>query len=170
MHRRDVLTAGVSVSTVFAAGSSTERIDDGTSDDTVLEAPENDLPDDAEFPYPTCGDSFPTIELRDSLAETVVNTDAIEDDCLVCTAFYAAWPTRCIPPMVATSEAQAESIERGIDGSVRFLAIMFDPKRDTADEPRNHAETVDADLENGNWDYLRPADATEAKSVVEATA
>ena len=167
MHRRSILAVGASVGTGIVAGCLTERIaGDETADEAVLEPPEEEHAHGDDYAYPTYGDPFPTIELQDPLAETTVDTGTIDDECLVCTAFYATCPAECIPLMNAIATVQEQSIERGIDDAVRFLAITFDPERDTPEELRNHAAMVEADLERGNWHYLRPADATEAESVV----
>ena len=167
MHRRDVLATGAGLSTVLVAGCLTGRLSgDDAAEHAVLEPPEDDQLHGDDYAYPTYGDPFPTIELPDPLAETDVNTDSFGDDCLVCTAFYATCPAECIPLMQALAQVQAESIERGVDDSVQFIPVTFDPERDTPDELRDHADMVNIDLEAGNWNYLRPADADEAESVV----
>lgn len=167
MHRRDVLATGGALSTALVAGCLTGRIGgDNAAEHTVLEPPENDLEHGEDFAYPTYGRAFPEIKLRDPLAETVVDTATIDGECFVCTAFYATCPAECIPLMHAMSSVQAQSLERGIGNSVRFLAITFDPERDTPDELRDHSDMVNVDLKAGNWHYLRPEDADEAQSVV----
>lgn len=167
MHRRSVLTAGASVTTGVLAGCLTDRIaGDDAAEHAVLEPPEEEYTHGDDYAYPTYGDPFPGVELRDPFAETTVDTETFDDECLVCTAFYATCPAECIPLMQAIALVQDQSAERGIDDAVRFLAITFDPERDTPDELRGHAEMVDVDLELGNWHYLRPADADEAEAVV----
>lgn len=167
MHRRDVLATGAGLSTALVAGCLTGRLSgDDAAEHAVLEPPEDELSYSDDYAYPTYGDPFPTIELSDPLAETTVDTETIDDECFVCTAFYATCPAECIPLMNAMSLVQAQSLEREIDDSVRFLAITFDPERDTPDELRDHADMVNIDLEAGNWHYLRPEDADEAQSVV----
>ncbi|ELY44279.1 SCO family protein [Natronorubrum sulfidifaciens] len=167
MHRRDVLATGGALTTALVAGCLTERISgDDTAEHAVLEPPENELEYGDDFAYPTYGNAFPSFELPDPLAETVVDTATIEDECFVCTAFYATCPAECIPLMNAMASVQARSLERGISDSVRFLAITFDPERDTPEELSEHADMVGVDLEAGNWHYLRPEDDEEADAVV----
>ena len=166
MRRRAVLTTGATLTSAALAGCLTEMVGGSAADDAVLDPPDDEHANASDSVYPTYGDPFPAFELTDPLAETPVDTDAIDDECLICTAFYATCPAECIPLMNAIVDVQGESIERGVDDAVRFLSITFDPERDTPDELREHAEWVDVDLEVGNWHYLRPDDTDEADSIV----
>ncbi|SDR15663.1 SCO family protein [Natronobacterium texcoconense] len=165
MNRRAVLGAGAAAGLSAVAGCLTGAFDDDASDDAVLGPPE-DLGERGEPIYPTYGDPFPEFELADPIEETSVDVAAIDDDCLVCTAFFASCPAECIPLINSLSTVQANTFERGIDDRARFLAITFDPERDTAEELSNHADIMGVDLEAGNWHYLRPEDQEEAQSVV----
>ncbi len=166
MRRRAVLTTGATLTTAAIAGCLTEMVGSDSADNAILDPPEDEHANGSDFAYPTYGDPFPAFELTDPIAETTVDTSAIETECLVCTAFYATCPAECIPLMNAIVDVQTESAAGGIDDAVRFLGITFDPERDTPDELRDHAEMVGVDLDLGNWHYLRPADVDEAESIV----
>ncbi|RQH02521.1 SCO family protein [Natrarchaeobius oligotrophus] len=163
MNRRRILGAGATAGLTTIAGCLTGLIADDSPDHVVLEPPADEAQGDPS--YPTYADQFPAFELSDSLAETTVAVDEL-DDCHLSTAFFASCPTECIPLMNALSTVQANSLEMGID-DVRFLAITFDPERDTAEALREHAEMMNVDLEATNWHYLRPANADEAVEIVD---
>ena len=165
MNRRNLLASSAVVGLAPVAGCLTGLVDDEPSGEVVLDPPEEST--QGEPSYPTYGDPFPTFELSDPLLETSVDVDSMDEECLVCTTFFATCPAECVPLMHAISTVQANSLESGLGDDVRFLAITFDPERDTADELSDHAEMVDVDLEAGNWHYLRPEDDDEAKTVVE---
>lgn len=165
MHRRTVLATGATFASTALAGCLTEMVSSDAADNAILDPPADEHAS-GDFAYPTYGDPFPAFELTDPLAETTVDTSTIETECLICTAFYATCPAECIPLMNAIVGVQAESAACGIDDSVRFLGITFDPERDTPDELRDHAEMVSVDVERGNWHYLRPETPEEASSIV----
>ncbi|RQG94204.1 SCO family protein [Natrarchaeobius chitinivorans] len=164
MNRRRVLGTGATAVLTTIAGCLTDALGGESADDVVLEPAGDETQGDPS--YPTYGDPFPTFELADPLAGRVVDVGDV-DDCLVCTAFFATCPAECIPLMNAMSTVQTNSLEGGFGSDTLFLAITFDPERDTADELREHAEMMGVDLEAGNWHYLRPDDANDAKAVVD---
>lgn len=104
----------------------------GGSGEVVLEE-QSDARDSEHLPYPSYGEPFPEIELPDPIAETTVSTadQALEGETLVVTAFYAFCPAECLLLIRALSSVQAMLLADGADG-VTFLAITFDPERDTA--------------------------------------
>ncbi|THE64711.1 SCO family protein [Salinadaptatus halalkaliphilus] len=164
MNRRRVLGVGATAGLATVAGCLTGALEDDTAASVVLESPGDDMRGDPS--YPTYGEAFPSFELEDPLAETNVDVGAL-DDCIVCTMFFASCPAECVPLLNAITTVQTNTLERGIDDGTRFLAITFDPERDTADSLRDHADLMGVDLEAGNWHYLRPADADEATVVVD---
>lgn len=164
MNRRTVLTGGAAASLSAVAGCLTGVFGDETAENAVLEPPEEEL---GEPTYPIYGDPFPEIELTDPLAESTVDVASLEGNCLLATAFFSSCPAECVPLMRAFATVQQESIELGLDDRTRFLAVTFDPERDTPEQLQDHAEMAGADLEAGNWHYLRPEDQAEAKAVVE---
>ncbi|EMA35468.1 SCO family protein [Halobiforma nitratireducens] len=163
MHRRHALTLGATAGLTTVAGCLTGMLDD-SADNAVLEPPEAGVPSGVS--YPTYGDPFPTFELEDPLAETTVDVDALED-ALVATAFFASCPAECIPLMDSIAQVQRNAGERGLADGTRFLAVTFDPERDTADALRDHADMLDIDYEADNWHYLRPDGPEAATAVVD---
>ncbi|NGM68068.1 SCO family protein [Natronolimnobius sp. AArcel1] len=163
MNRRRTLTLGATAGLTAVAGCLTGLIEDESADNAVLDAPEGDAQGDPL--YPIYGESFPAFELEDPIAETTVDVDTLED-ALVVTAFFASCPAECIPLLNSISQAQAAADDRGIGDETRFLAVTFDPERDTADALREHADMFNIDYEADNWHYLRPEDAEMAEAVV----
>jgi len=64
---------------------------------------------------------------------------------------------------------QRRVADAGLTDETLFLPITFDPERDdeAAAALRDNAESIGADLESGNWHYLRPESPERAKAVVE---
>lgn len=164
MNRRGVLGAGAAAGLAAVAGCLTGQFVDDSAENAVLGSPE-DGGARGDPSYPTYGEPFPAFELDDPVTETTVDVDAL-DECLICTAFYATCPAECVPLLNSLTAVQSNTLERDIADETRFLAITFDPERDTEDELRSHADRMNTDLEAGNWHYLRPDDAEMAKSVV----
>ncbi|APW97665.1 electron transporter SenC [Halobiforma lacisalsi AJ5] len=164
MNRRRVLGAGATAGLTAVAGCLTGLVAEESSDDVVLEQPEEGIEGDPS--YPTYGDPFPTFEAEDPLAETTVAVDDLGDDAFVATAFFASCPAECIPLIDSLTRVQDNAADRGLGDESRFLAITFDPERDTAESLREHADMFDVDLEAGNWHYLRPDGRERAKEIV----
>ncbi len=133
----------------------------------VVLGEQSDGRDSEHVPHPTYGDPFPEVELPDPIAETTVSTaePPLDDETLIVTAFYAFCPSECLLLIGALAEVQAALLKADVD-DVRFLAITFDPERDTAEQLEEHGEMMNVDLEAENWHYLRPADETAAADVV----
>lgn len=167
MNRRHILGAGVTTGFSALAGCLTGALESEPDGDVVLDAPDEDVGGDPS--YPTYGEPFPTFALTDPVTETTVDVADFDEECFVATAFYAECPAECIPLMSAIAAVQSRTIEKGIDDRTRFLAITFDPERDTGERLEDHADMVHIDLEAGNWHYLRPEDADEAKDIVDNT-
>ncbi|WP_254766394.1 SCO family protein [Salinilacihabitans rarus] len=165
MYRRTLLQGAAAGTLVAASGCLTEAFED-EGGPTALDPPADGPPEGADLSYPTHGEPFPDVTLPDPIAGTTVDTADI-DDVFVCTAIYASCPSECLMMVSSLAEVQRETIREGIDDEVTFLAITFDPERDTAEVLEDHARLNRVDLEAGNWHYLRPEDAAEAKAVVE---
>lgn len=140
----------------------------GGGNENVVLGEQEDGRESEHLPYPTYGDPFPTIELRDPIAETTVATDRppYDDRTLVVTAFYAFCPAECLLLVRALAAVQTALLSNDVD-DVSILSITFDPQRDTAEELESHGEMMGVDLEAGNWHYLRPEDEAAAESVVD---
>lgn len=166
ISRRRYLAGLGATSIIGTAGCLGGAFDDDSS--VVLDEQSDQLDSDT-LPYPTHGDPFPTVELPDPLTGETISTDgeALADRTLVVTAFYAFCPAECVLLMGSMAETQQVVINDGAADSVSFLAITFDPERDTAEELADHADSMNIDLDAGNWHYLRPEDDAEAKAVVE---
>ena len=166
MNRRTFVSAAAAGAIAGTAGCLTGAVGGDETGETVLEFPEDQPTDSGNLAYPAHAEPFPDFELYDPLAETTVDTADIDEECLICTAFYAYCPTECVMLLNALAAIQHDLIDRGLDDDVRFLAITFDPERDTPEELERNAGNTGVDLEAGNWHFLRPEDAEEAESVV----
>lgn len=165
LSRRRYLAGIATAGGVWTAGCLGGRF--GNDSSVVLDAP-SDQPDSDNLPYPSYGEPFPTIELPDPLAGERVSTDdePLVDRTLVVTAFYAFCPAECVLLIGSMAEAQQVIVNEGAADEVSFLAITFDPERDTAEALTTHAKDMNVDLDAGNWRYLRPEDDDEASVVV----
>jgi protein SCO1/2 len=164
MNRRSYLrTLGVAC----AAGSAgcLQTVMGGNETQTVLDPPQDRQFDSSDLPYPAHGQELPEFELPDPLSGKKI-TPVELDETLLVTGFFATCPVECIRLIGQLAGVQHGTVDAGIAEQVRFLAITFDPERDDADALRAYAEKMNVDMEAGNWHFLRPADADEAKEVV----
>lgn len=166
MNRRSVLGISAVTGLTAMAGCVTGVLESGpeVDGDVALDPPTGDdaLGDPS---YPTYGETFPGFDLPDPLTDETIDVGEVTETFLL-TAFFAACPAECIPLMSNLAAIQANVNADGLGDEIRFFGITFDPERDTADELADHAEMVRADLEAGNWHYLRPADESHAQDVV----
>ena len=166
MQRRTFVRTAAATGLAASAGCLTEALSGEELGETVLGYPDDQVADSSDLDYPAYGESFPEFSLYDPLTETTVDTAEIDDECIVCTAFYAYCPAECIPLINAIVNVQQRTTERGLEDDVRFLVITFDPERDTPEELEEHGDRRHVDFEVGNWHYLRPEDDDEAESIV----
>lgn len=160
MRRRQLLSGVTALGTAAVAGCLSQS---GSS--VVLGPPEDKQFDSEKLPYPAYGEAFPGFSLPNPLTGETVDTEAI-DETLVVTAFFATCPAECVQLIGQLTGVQHGTIEAGIEDSVQFLAITFDPERDDETAIREYASQMRVDLEAGNWAFLRPATAERAREVV----
>lgn len=164
MERRTYLLTVGTAGVVATAGCLTD-IAKSEPSDVVLSEPEGKLADPSDLPYPGYGQSIPQFELPDPINDVVIDTGSL-DRTTVMTGFFASCPAECGILMNHLAGIQNQTIEREWTDDVVFLPITFDPERDDAEHLRENADMVGADLDAGNWHYLRPADRDEAKAIV----
>ncbi|WIV67252.1 SCO family protein [Natrialbaceae archaeon AArc-T1-2] len=169
MQRRSFLRTAGAGTVVATAGCLTSVVGDDDGH-TVLEPPKDPLRPDSPHPAPESallshGESFPHFSLPDPIADTTVETNALEGF-LVWTAFYDFCTAECAPLISDLARVQYRMDELGYSDDVTFLAVTFDPERDTLEVLQENAAQRGVDLEAGNWHYLRPDDEAEAESIV----
>lgn len=165
MRRRSFL-AGIGAEAAVATSGCLSRVIGGGSGDTVLDPQSDQQAESDALSYPAYGEPLPTFELPAPLSGTRVHTESLERTAVV-TAFFATCPAECGVLLRRLADVQAMLDERGHTDAVLFLPITFDPERDDAAALRANAEHVGADLDAGNWRYLRPSSASEAERIVE---
>lgn len=141
---------------------------DGSADDsgTYLDRPELEYDGDLEaFAYPRWSDPLPEATVPAPLHGEDVTTTQF-DAAVVMSFFYSHCNTVC-PRLIGTlRNIQTRANEDGYGDDLRFLAVTFDPQRDTADRLEAYADQMNVDLETGNWYFLRPASESRARAVV----
>jgi protein SCO1/2 len=71
--------------------------------------------------------------------------------------FYTNCPDGMCPALILRlRRAQERAAEAGYSDNSAFLALTFDPERDTADVLETYAAQQGVDLDAGNWHFLRP--------------
>lgn len=161
----------VFLGTVGVAGLATTAgcLSGEDSPSNMVLSQQDDIPGDPEdFSYPAYGQSVPSVEVPDPIADETIDISTL-DRTAVLTTFFAECPAECGILINNLAGVQALLDERGQTDDVRFLAITFDPERDDADRLRENAQTNGVSLDAGNWHYLRPASDDEAESVVRDT-
>ncbi|RDZ45752.1 SCO family protein [Haloferax sp. Atlit-10N] len=126
---------------------------------------ENDVSSE-DLPYPAWGQQVPDVTLSDPIAGAEVSVRDIDVPHFH-TYFFTNCMTVCPVLISALREVQIHSVSEGYADEVSFYPITFDPARDDADAFRAEADQMNVDMDAGNWHFLRPADESEAKSVVE---
>lgn len=165
MKRRSYLGA-VSAATVVSLAGCTSAFGSDPSESVVLPEQEDQAAASDQLDYPAYGQKLPDFRLKDPLRDEWVDTEEIDRTELI-TAIFTYCPQECLVITRSLAEVQYMVNENGLKDDVVFLAITFDPERDDAEALAEHAEVNQVDLEAGNWHYLRPEDAEEAKRVVQ---
>lgn len=165
MDRRSLLgSVGIVASTGLAG--CTSRLFDDDPEGVVLGPQEDQLADSEALAYPAYGEPLPEFALEDPIAGVAIDTAELDRTALF-TAFFAFCPAECGILLNQLAGVQGLVAEAGLTDDVGFYPITFDPERDDAETLRENADTVGADLEVGNWHYLRPETPAEAKEIVE---
>ncbi|GAB7020820.1 SCO family protein [Halostagnicola bangensis] len=118
----------------------------------------------SEASHPSYGEGFPAVEFPDPLTgETVSTEQFVGERTTLMTFFYTSCPDGACPALLLRlRRAQEVAAKEGDDAA--FLAMTFDPERDTEAELRAYADQQGADLDTGNWHFLRPNRYEDAKA------
>lgn len=128
----------------------------GTGDSrTVLDPPEQDL---SAASHPSHGDDFPDFSLPDPLLGEEISTAEFEGErAFLITFIYTNCPDGMCPALtLRLRRAQEFAINEELGDESAFLAMTFDPERDTEDALRTYATEQGVNLDAGNWHFLRP--------------
>lgn len=176
MDRRTYLGAAGITGLTSVAGCLGEALDGGSGNgdrneghpDAVLGPPEQDL---SEASHPSYGDEYPSVTLPDPLSDETISVEQFEGDrTVVMTFLYTNCPDGMCPALtLRLQRAQQAAAENGYADEAEFLAMTFDPERDTAEQLRTFAERRSVDYEADNWHFLRPERYEEAKSIIDET-
>lgn len=161
MQRRSFLSLLGATTVVTSTGC----LDDDGAENVVLPPQEDQLGESDALAYPAYGQAFPEFTLPDPLnGETVESVD--NDRVTIATAIYATCPAECLVLGNQLAGVQSELDDRGRSDEVRFIAVTFDPERDTEPVLRDYADMMGIDPDVGNWRFLRPEDEEEAEEIV----
>ncbi|MFB6124140.1 MAG: SCO family protein [Haloferacaceae archaeon] len=136
---------------------------------TYLDRPERQEIRSANLPYPAYSERLPSVRLTDPLAGREVSTTEFDDELVLVTFFYTTCTSICPFLISSLREVQTAAVDGGYGDEVVFLAITFDPGRDTATRLRSYGRGMHVDLDAGNWHFLRPDTPERATAVVEET-
>ncbi|MFB6163869.1 MAG: SCO family protein [Haloarculaceae archaeon] len=128
-----------------------------TSPNTYLAKPASQRADSADLPYPAWSQKLPSVTLPDPLTGEPVSTTQFEGQRnVMLTLFYSHCPNVCQQMVGQMRNVQAAAIENGDADEVEFLAITFDPARDTASRLRTYVDEKNISLQAGDWHFMRP--------------
>ena len=121
----------------------------------VLGPPERDL---SEASHPSYGDEMPHFTVPDPISDEPVSIREYEGErAVLWTSFYTNCPDGVCPALILRlRRAQTAAAEEGYGDEAAFLALTFDPERDTADVLHEYADNQGVDLDANNWHFLRP--------------
>ncbi|TKX75104.1 SCO family protein [Halorubrum sp. GN11_10-6_MGM] len=165
MKRRTLLAGAGTVASGSLAGC-TSRLFGESPDGVVLDPQEDQIADSEDLAYPAYGQPLPSFELPAPLADGTFDSDALDRTALV-TGVFTFCPGECSILLRQWATVQRRVAAAELTDEVYFLPITFDPERDDAAALRDNAASVGADLDAGNWIYLRPATPERAEAVVE---
>lgn len=147
-------SAGALGATIGTAGC-LSVLETGGAEGTVLGPPERDL---SEASHPSYGDEMPHSTVPDPVSGKEVSINDYEGErAVLWTSFYTNCPDGVCPALILRlRRAQAAATEDGYAEKAEFLALTFDPERDTAEVLREYAGNQGVDLDASNWHFLRP--------------
>ncbi|THE66183.1 SCO family protein [Salinadaptatus halalkaliphilus] len=145
-----------------------ERASSEPDGPTVLDPPRESRGDPS---HPIHGDAFPSFSLPDPLTdETVSLEDHLGERAFLLTFFFTACPDGACPALLLRlRRAQEDAAENGYADDLNLLAMTFDPERDTPEVLEEYGHQQGADLEAGNWHFLRPASYEEGEQLISET-
>jgi protein SCO1/2 len=160
---RSAATAGGVAGATVTAGCLGVFGDSGP-EDMVLDAPERDL---SEAVYPSYGEEMPEFTVPDPIAgEEISISELKEDRAMLWTSFYTSCPDGVCPALILRlRRAHEVATEQGYDGG-EFLALTFDPERDTEETLREYATEQGVDVAADNWHFLRPGSYEAAQGIL----
>ncbi|WP_424015090.1 SCO family protein [Halorubrum xinjiangense] len=164
--KRRTLLAGVGTAAAGSVAGCTSRLFGGSPDGVALDPQEDQIADSEDLAYPAYGQPLPSFELPAPLADETFDSDELDRTALV-TGVFTFCPAECSILLRQWVTVQRRVADAGLTDDVYFLPITFDPERDDAAALRDNAESIGADLDAGNWVYLRPETPERAKAVVE---
>ncbi|OIB57147.1 SCO family protein [Natrialba sp. SSL1] len=148
-------------------GEDQEVVHGEYADQTVLDA--QTLPGDpSQYSHPVYGDRFPAISVPDPVTgETISTEDFVGERAFVITFFFTSCPDGACPALLLRlRRVQEDAAEEGYSDDISLLGLTFDPERDTADVLEEYGHQQGADLDAGNWHFLRPETYEEAEELV----
>jgi protein SCO1/2 len=151
---RTFAATGAAAGTTATAGCAGVLGESG-AEGTVLGPPETDL---SAASHPSYGEEMPEFTVPDPIADEEISVSAFEGErAVLWTSFYTMCPDGVCPALIfRLRRAQEVAAEKGYGDETAFLALTFDPERDTADVLSEYADQQGVNLEAGNWHFLRP--------------
>ncbi|ELZ54034.1 MULTISPECIES: SCO family protein [Halorubrum] len=174
--KRRTLLAGVGTAAAGSVAGCTSRLFGDGPDGVALDPQEDQIADSEDLAYPAYGQPLPSFELPAPLADGASDGDALAggtfdsdelDRTALVTGVFTFCPAECSILLRQWVTVQRRVADAGLTDDVYFLPITFDPERDDAAALRDNAESIGADLDAGNWIYLRPETPERASAVVE---
>lgn len=167
MDRRAYLRAAGAASVPALAGclDVAEVVGLGDSGETVLGPPEMERGDPS---HPIHGEELPSFEVPDPLREELVTGEQFRGErAILMTFFYTNCPDGACPQLLQRLVHVQHGVrDAGYEADAAFLALTFDPERDTPDVLADHADAYGIDPTGGNWHFLRPETADDASRVI----
>jgi len=169
MDRRTYLTTAATAGIIGTAGCIGSVFGEGEDGQTYLDEPEGRQLNSSDLPYPAYGQDLPEVTLHAPLSDRQVSTTEFDNRNVIMTFFYSHCNTVCPVLIASLKRVQATATQQGFADDVVFLAVTFDPQRDDAARLEQYGDTMDVDLDAGNWYFLRPDGRDRAKKVVQDT-
>ena len=134
------------------------------ADGAVLAQPDN--PFNEAMAHPIYGEEVPSFSLENLEGEEITPEKFEGERAFLITFIYTKCNDDACPALVQQLQfVQQTARDEGFDDDVAFLAVTFDPERDTPEVLREFGDVQRVDHEADNWHFLRPESYDEAKEV-----
>lgn len=165
MNRRQYVKS-VTAAGVLATAGCLDSVPGIGGSQTVLSPPDQDL---SAASHPSHGDELPAFTLPDPLTGEEISTDQfVGNRTQLLTFFYTNCPDGMCPALILRlRRAQEVAVRDGYTDESVFLAMTFDPERDTEPVLREYASDQGVNLDVGNWHFLRPERYEDGKELLD---
>ena len=135
------------------------------ADGAILAQPDN--PYNPETAHPIYGDEVPSFSVPNLEGEEITPETFEDERPFFITFIYTQCHDDACPALLQQLQyVQDAAQEGGYEDDVAFVAVTFDPDRDTPEVLREFADNFGVDHESDYWHFLRPEEYLEGRDML----